>query len=138
MILDKLAMFADAQEPSTTANSDYYIDTLAKADAYSDAWFVVRVDTLAASANAAMTLTFELLTADNTGFTTNGATLITSGALAIAALAAGKFPIKCRIPPGVRRYLTAKITVAGGVPTTGKYDMFIVKDPEINNQLIYP
>jgi hypothetical protein len=140
MILDKLAVFADAQSTTTSAASTDVVDTLAAGDAYEGAWFVVRVDT-AFTATGAPTTVFQLQTATNEGFTTGAATLAQSDAYLVASLTAGKF-WAVRIPRGAKRYLRGYKSItnynaASIVLASCVYDMFITKDIDLEIQKRY-
>jgi len=134
MILDAYLLLADVQDSTVSAASDSYIDTIAAGDANVGDWFVCRVETACTAAGAA-TATFALQT-DSTSTFASATSLISSGAIGKASLTANTIVYKARIPSGVERYLRGYITIATGPLLTGTYDMFIVKDADINALLI--
>ena len=142
MILDKLAVFADAQSTTTSVASTDVIDTLAAGDSYEGAWFVVRVDTAFVAKNGAPATIFQLQTSPSSNFTDAGTTtLAQSASYLVAQLTAGKF-WAVRIPPGAKRYLRGYKYVsnysAGSIDiSTCAYDMFIVKDIPLQIQKRY-
>ena len=133
MYLDDLLKLADAQVSTVTAASTSYIDTLAAGDSYEGAWLYIRIDT-AVTASGSATVDFALQTDDDSTFP-SATTLISSGAIAKASLIIGK-EIKLRIPPGAQRYLRGYVTVASGPLLLGKWDMFIVKDVDIQSNVL--
>jgi hypothetical protein len=132
MYLDDLLKLADAQESTATVASTSYIDTLAKGDSYEGAWLYIRIDTAVDSAGGAGTVNFALETDSDSGFATNLKTLVSTGVIAEATLIKG-YEAKVRIPPGALRYLRGYVTIAGEALTAGKWDMYIVKDVDINS-----
>lgn len=135
MILDNLALLADALENTLSVASTSTIDTLAAGDAYVGAWFVARVDTAFTAGAGAPTATFQLQTSANENFSGGATTLINSSAYLAAALTAGKIFVG-RIPPGSLRYLRGYKVVDDGTSTkrfsAGKFDMYIVKDIDLD------
>lgn len=134
MILDKLALLSDAQNSTVSVASTDYIDTLAKGQAYDGCHFVVRVDTSFAS-QGTTTCTFQLQTSDETSFG-DSATLAASSAFVASQLTAGKF-WAVKIPStGVRRYIRGYKVMSentgGNYWTAAIYDMFIVKDIDVD------
>lgn len=134
MILDALAVFADAQTGTTSAASTDIMDLVESGDAFAHSWLVIRVDTAYTAVSGAPTNTFQLQTADDDDFISGvPVTLAQSAALVAANLAAGNIVWKCQIPPGLKRYLrvykSAGTTTAGNVIwSAGAYDAFIVSD----------
>lgn len=139
MILDSFLMMADAQESTVSVASTSYIDTIAAGDANVGDWFVVRVDTAFTIGAGAPTATFQLQTDDGTDFD-GGTTLAQSSAMLAAALTDDTIVWKVRIPDGVKRYIRGYMVVDSGEEakrfSAGTYDMFIVKDADINALLI--
>jgi len=132
MILDDLLKLADALETTVSSASTSYIDTQAGGDSYEGAFFYVRVDT-AVTSSGAPTVDFSLQTDDNTGFS-SATTLVATGDKLKAVLTAGT-TFKIRIPPIAERYIRGYITIGTADLTAGKFDMFIVKDVDIDGAL---
>ena len=128
MIIDALLMMADAQGSTVSAASTDYIDTLKAGDSYDGAWFVVRIDT-AVTASGGATVTFDLRTDASSGFGTD-TVLVSTGAIPKATLVAG-YTFAVKIPKGAARYLRGYATIATGPLLTGKWDMFIAKDVDL-------
>ncbi|NJO00395.1 MAG: hypothetical protein HC880_00765 [Bacteroidia bacterium] len=135
MILDNLALLADALENTLSVASTNTIDTLAAGDAYVGAWFVARVDTDFTAGAGAPTATFQLQTSASETFAGGAETLITSSAYVADSLTAGKIFVG-RIPPGALRYLRGYKVVDSGASnkrfSAGKFDMYIVKDIDLD------
>ena len=132
MILDKELIFSTAQEvTSGTVNSTDTVDMGAGGDAYNALWFVVQVDTAAATDGTNPTLNIKLQTsADNLSYTS----LYETGPLGRASLTAGT-EYKIRIPVGMQRYLKVvyEVTADGGSNfTAGKYTAFLTPDVQTN------
>jgi hypothetical protein len=136
MIMDAFLLMADAiTVGSSTAAvvSTDYVDTLANSDDYAGCWFVNRCATAILSGTAGATVTFKLQHCDTTvasAFTD----LVTSGAIDDAITIAG-YTNKIRIPTGAKRYLRGS-TITTEDTTSGTVDTFIVKDVDVNMQLI--
>lgn len=134
MILDALAVFADAQTGTTSAASTDIMDLLSYGDAFDHAWLVIRVDTAYTAVSGAPTNTFQIQTADNSDFISGApVTLAQSAAFVAADLTANKTVWKVQLPTGLKRYLrvykSAGTTTAGNVIwSAGAYDAFIVSD----------
>ncbi|EAW8182519.1 hypothetical protein HX52_09640, partial [Salmonella enterica] len=95
--------------------------------------FWATVDTTATAAGAA-TLNVQLQTSpDNSTWTT----IYDSGALALAALTAGKRLFSAKVPAGVQRYLRVNYSVGTGPLTAGAFTSGINLDVD-NNSPYYP
>lgn len=131
MILDDLAVFADAQTTTTNSASTDVVDTLAAGDAYVGDWFVARVDTAFVAGAGAPLTDFQLQTSTTEAFTAV-ITLAQSSGYLVASLTAGKF-WAVRIPLGAKRYLRgycnhSNYNGATAFLASCAYDMFITKD----------
>lgn len=138
MLLDKSLFMSDAQSTTTSVASTDYIDTLAAGNAYVGDWFVVRVDDAFVAKNGAPAIVFRLETDADSAFAADGVTLCQSSSFLVANLTADTIVYKCRIPSGAKRYLRGYKQItnysAGSIDVaSGSYDMFIVKDADINN-----
>jgi hypothetical protein len=130
LYMDRELIFSTAQEvTSTTANSTYTVDLGAGGDAYEALWFVVQVDTAAAStACSDPTLNIKLQTSDNG---TDYTSLYETGPLEKESLTAGT-EYKIRIPAGMKRYLKVVYEVSEDASfTAGKYTAFLTPDVNI-------
>ena len=143
MILDALAVFADAQSGTTSVASTDIIDTLAAGNSYEGCWFVFRVDTAFTQINTASRATIQLQTSSDSAWGGDGYTLVASVAFTTAQLAANKM-WAVRIPAGTKRYIRGYKSVSGtdanNAFSGGAWDMFIVKDfdVEINRRYMIP
>lgn len=139
MILDKLLMFSEKQAVTASAASTDVI-ALGPIDGPRrdigvgyPLEFLATVDTTATAAGAA-TLNVQLQTSpDNSTWTT----IYDSGALALAALTAGKRLFSAKVPAGVQRYLRVNYSVGTGPLTAGAFTSGINLDVD-NNSPYYP
>jgi hypothetical protein len=134
MILDKLLMFSEAQAVTASGASTDTID-LAPLDGTRrdigvgyplEFWAIV--NTTATAAGAA-TLNIQLQTSPDNSTWTN---IYDSGALALAALTAGKRLFSAKVPAGVQRYLRVNYSVATGPLTAGAFTSGINLDVDNN------
>lgn len=139
MILDKLLMFSEAQAVTASAASTDVIDlgpidgTRRDIGVGYPLEFFTNVTTTATAAGAA-TVNVQLQTSpDNSTWTT----IYDSGALALAALVAGKRVASVKVPSGVQRYLRVNYSVATGPLTAGAFTAGINLDVD-NNTPYYP
>lgn len=139
MILDKLLMFSEKQAITASAASTDVIDlgpidgTRRDIGVGYPLEFLAIVDTTA-TADGAATLNVQLQTSpDNSTWTT----IYDSGALALAALTAGKRLFSAKVPAGVQRYLRVNYTVGTGPLTAGAFTSGINLDVD-NNSPYYP
>lgn len=133
MMLDALAVFADAQADTLSAASTDVVDTLAAGDSYEGAWLNVRIDTAYAVITGSPTNTFQLQTAPDSTFNVGAVTLAQSAALLYTDMVANEYVWKVRIPPGAKRWLRVyKVTTTSGGSNyffnAGKFDAFITLD----------
>ena len=136
MIMDVYLLMSDSQNLTAVASataSTSYIDTVAAGDDYAGAWYVMNVETALTSATTSNTLTFALQSDSTTAFST-ATTHISSGALGSATMVAG-YTFKARIPTGLKRYIRVLMTPVSTV-STGIVSNFIVKDADVNMQLV--
>ncbi|HCM3756387.1 TPA: hypothetical protein N3H26_002953 [Salmonella enterica subsp. enterica serovar London] len=139
MILDKLLMFSEKQAITASAASTDVIDlgpidgTRRDIGVGYPLEFLAIVDTTA-TADGAATLNVQLQTSpDNSTWTT----IYDSGALALAALTAGKRLFSAKVPAGVQRYLRVNYTVGTGPLSAGAFTSGINLDVD-NNSPYYP
>ncbi len=130
MILDDYLKMSEAQAVTSSAASTSYIDTLAAGDSYEGAWLYILVDTTTDSAGDAAVITFSLQTDDNSSFS-SATTLVSSGEIVQATAVAG-YVYKVRIPAGAERYLRVYYSIATADLSAGKFDAYIVKDVQTN------
>jgi len=142
MFLDDLLKLADAQESTVSVASTSYIDTQAGGDSYEGAFMYVRIDTAYTASAGSPNARWKLETADDTAFSTNLTELVSTGTYLASALTAGT-EFKVRIPGRARRYIRGK-QVCEGFQTeisdsdkfsAGKFDIFIVKDTDLDRIL---
>lgn len=134
MILDKLLMFSDKQAVTATAASTDVID-LGPIDGSRrdigvgyplEFWALVNTT---ATASGAATVNVQLQTSpDNSTWTS----IYESGALALAALTAGKRIVSAKVPSGVQKYLRVNYTVSTGPLTAGAFTSGINLDVDNN------
>lgn len=134
MILDKLLMFSDKQAVTATAASTDVID-LGPIDGTRrdigvgyplEFWALVNTT---ATASGAATVNVQLQTSpDNSTWTS----IYESGALALAALIAGKRIVSAKVPSGVQKYLRVNYTVSTGPLTAGAFTSGINLDVDNN------
>lgn len=134
MILDKLLMFSDKQAVTATAASTDVID-LGPIDGTRrdigvgyplEFWALVNTT---ATASGAATVNVQLQTSpDNSTWTS----IYESGALALAALTAGKRIVSAKVPSGVQKYLRVNYTVSTGPLTAGAFTSGINLDVDNN------
>lgn len=136
MILDVLNLFSNNIAVTATADSDT-IDLGADRDLGVDTEIDVfmKVDTTLVAAGAA-TLDVTMVTATDSAFSQNVATLKDTGVVAKATLVQGYFLFKFKLPQVTRRYLKLTYTVATGPFTAGKVTAGLVKG--LQNNIQYP
>lgn len=131
MLKDALATFATAQAPTATGDtaSTDVLDQLVKSGAVGrEPWAIARIDTTATSGGAATLAAVLQDSADNSAW----ADLVVGPAIAVASLTAGKEILKVRVPIGTRRYLRFAWRIGTAVLTAGKFDAFLVDNPQVN------
>lgn len=136
MILDNYLVMSSSQNLTQVASataSTNYIDTIAAGDDYAGCWYVMNVETALTSATTSNTVTFALQSDSSSAFGT-ATTHISSGALGSATMVAG-YTFKARIPTGLKRYIRVLMTPVSTV-STGIVSNFIVKDADVNAQLV--
>lgn len=131
MLLDKFLEFSNSQTVTTTAVSTNDIDlgplsggnTQRDIGAGEELYLNVAV-TEGVTAAGAATVSFQLLTDDNTGFSSS-AIVFDSGAIGKAALSLGTI-LSFKLPAGnYERYLRGNYVVATGPLTAGKFSTYI-------------
>lgn len=132
MMYDKLNTFGTEQAVTSTAASTDIIDLGAVRDiGNGEPLELVILVTESATASGAATVTFDLQTDDNSGFS-SAATLASSGAIGKAALTAGTEVLRIEVPFDVERYLRVYYTVATGPLTAGKFTAFLAHSRQAN------
>jgi PPE-repeat protein len=133
MILDTQNEFSNSQAVTATAISTNQVDTdsdsiLKNLGGHEGVYLVLQVDE--AFAGTATTLTPELLS-DSVATLDGTPTVHASfGALATAALTAGKTVGVIALPFGdYERYVGVRYTVAGGTYTAGKVSAYLTRNP---------
>ncbi len=137
MILDYLNMFSQAQAVTATAPSTDVIDLgpLSGGNDVRDIGpgypveFMAQVASTAAAGGSA-TVTISLQTSKTSDFA-SAATLLQTGAIAVADLKAG-YRYVATVPHGVQRYLRVNYTVATGPLTAGAFTAGLLLDADAN------
>ena len=128
MMYDKLNTFGTDQAVTTTAPSTDVIDLGAVRDVGNgEPLELVILVTESVTASGSATVTFDLETDDNSGFS-SAAVLASSGAIGKAALTAGTEVLRITVPLNVERYLRINYTVATGPLTAGKFTAFLAHE----------
>lgn len=135
MIEDKQLMMSEGQTGITaTGDSTSYIDAGVKGDALdgSQLWWFCRVSTALTSANSTATVAVSLVTADDTGFSVNSTTLIsTAGVVITTSGTAGYVFVKAPVPVGLRRYTKTVYTIGVQSLTGGAFDSTLVANVDV-------
>lgn len=147
MMLDKANLFSNAQSIAAVASTvlgDYSVDLGASATdslgntvpsdlAKSMNELLVTITETVTSGGAA-TIDFQLVMADNAALTTNKVVLQTTGAIALATLAAGYKP-RLGMPQGgfTKRYLGIQYVIATATTTAGKVTAGLVPCGHVDN-----
>jgi len=124
MILDKALQLSKEQAVTASAASTNSVDQKAAGDAYEPVFVVATVDVDFATLTS---LTIGIQTATDSAFT-SPITVLSSGAIPVANLKAGKEVFKARLPHGLKRYVRAYYTVTGSNATAGKISLNMTKD----------
>jgi hypothetical protein len=136
LILDKNSQFSIDQAFTTVAThvSDTIVDTVKLGDAVNELYFECRVGSTGVTANSGSTLTVRLLASDNPDGVTTPDTLFESSALdAASGIAAGTLIALIRLPKNIaKRYMSVTYTVGTATLKTGKFNAYMVKDPQTN------
>jgi hypothetical protein len=128
MMYDKLNTFGTEQAVTATAASTDIIDLGAVRDiGNGEPLELVILCTETATASGSATVTFDLETDDNSGFS-SAVVLASSGAIGKAALTAGTEVLRVKVPLNVERYLRINYTVATGPLTAGKFTAFLAHE----------
>lgn len=145
MFLDASLILAETLTTTYSTASTSYVDTLARGETYEGAWFYCVVNTLFTVGGGAPYAKFQLQTSPATNFTDAGTVTLLASATKNAAANTAGLIYKARIPSGVRRYLRGyfqvtapnNLILASGNDTiyfaTASYDMYIVKDVDIDS-----
>lgn len=130
MIKDAFNTYSTLQAVTATADSTNTIDQLKAGDAYSSMWLRIKTDTAFAGGTS---LAVNLLTADDTAFSTNLTTIPILAATAVASLTADTLLAEIRIPLGMRRYHKLNYVVVGTM-TAGTINSELVTDVPTNRR----
>jgi hypothetical protein len=124
MIGDEQLTMSRAAAITATATSDI-IDTGKAGDAETSLWARVSVRE---KFTGLTSLKADVVTSDTEDYAVK-TVLLSSGVVALAALAAGAALVNARLPLGCKRYIRTEYTVAG-TGTGGSVDSLLVKDTE--------
>lgn len=127
MIQDMGLTMADKQAVTVTADSTYAIDAVAAGDPAKPLWWIVKVDTLFVTADAA-TLAVSLQTAAAASFAELPGMAV--AATAVANLTAGAILAKRQLPYGLLKNTKTVFTVGTGSFSAGKVSSFITDQPD--------
>ena len=128
MIIDKALQLSKEQAVTASAASTNYIDMKAAGGAYEPVFVVAQVDVNFATLTS---LTIGIQTATDSAFT-SPTTILSSGAIPVASLLAGKVVFQERLPMDTKRYVRAYYTVTGSNATAGKISLNMTKDVTID------
>lgn len=135
MFKDNQLLMSDGQTGITaTGDSTSYIDAGVKGDALdgSQLWWYVRTATTLTSANSTATVAVSLVTADDTAFSVNSTTLIsTVGVIITTSGVAGYVFVKAPVPVGLRRYTKTTYTIGTQSLTGGAFDSMLVQNTDV-------
>jgi len=132
MMYDKLLTFGTDQAVTATAASTDIIDLGAVRDiGNGEPLELVILVTETATSGGSSTVTIDLQTDDNSGFS-SAATLASSGAIAKASITAGTELLRVKVPLNVERYLRLYYTVATADLTAGKFTAFLALERQAN------
>lgn len=119
MLMDRQNLFSSAQAVTASAASTDIIDLGSSRDVGAgEALEVIVVVDASFTAGGAATLDVALQTDTSSGFG-SAVTLLSTGATALASLAAGSSIARFKVPRGTLRYLRLYYTVATGPMTAG-------------------
>lgn len=137
MILDSRTEFCDATALNTGAAGSYIIGNVVDLGATArdigngeELYLVVQVDTAGTSGGAA-TGQFNLVTDDNAALA-SPAVVVSSAAVAVASLTAGKTVLSVALPregTAYERYIGIQQVTGTAAFTAGKVNAFLTKDP---------
>ena len=135
-LFDAQLLFSDAQGPFNTGTnaSTNDIDLLVDRDVGKGRPLELLITVVTAVTGTNSTCDIRLVTDDNSSFS-SATVLWSTGALAVAALPAGKqFAVK--VPRGTERYLRVQYVVASANQDTGKFTAGLVTN--VDDQKTYP
>lgn len=132
MIDNDLKFSALQVATDATGASTNVIDMTKAGDAVAGAelYLVVRVGTKCASAGLGATLTIGIESDTDSGFATAKKEHL-KVAIAEALLTANTIVFKCKLPPGLQRYVRLYYTESGEAFTAGTLDAFLTPDVNI-------
>lgn len=138
-LIDVQALFSDEQVVTATAVSSNFYDTqLVKRNIGRIGQRIkITVDEAVTAAGAA-TVTFEIVSADNSDGTGNVTVLASSGAIGKAALTLGATGADFDIPDTNQRFVGTRYTVATGPLTAGRFTAAVVGQGGSGHQRTYP
>lgn len=132
MYTDKLALFSDAQAPTTgTTASTNVVDTGVAGRGIGSGepvWLVVQVVTTCTSGGSNTTQAVLQDSADNSSFST----VLSGVATAVASLVAGYNLLRVALPLGLRRYIRVAYVIATADLTAGAFDAYLTHDIQDN------
>jgi len=102
MLLDKLLELSNGQALTATALSDYSVSTgalLRDVGKGKQLYAVITIDTAVATADAAKTVTFSVVSDSTANLATSAVTMLATRAYTGAVLTAGREPIVIPLPP---------------------------------------
>lgn len=138
-LIDIQALFSDDQVVTATAVSSNAYETQAIKRNLGRLGQRIRFTVgEAALAAGAATVTFDVISADDSTLTTNVTVLASSGAIGKAALTLGAVPFDIDIPDSNQRYVGVRYTVATGPLTAGKFTAAVVGAGGSAHQRSYP
>lgn len=129
-ILDAFTQLSNAQAVTTSAASTNIIDLYSElGDAMEKgAWLRVGIQTaFTIPAAPSSTMTFTLMSADDTAFNTGAVTHVATSAIAGSTLVAGYEPLVIKLPKNMKRYVRLYYTM-GSTATAGNVDAHILSD----------
>lgn len=137
-LVDTQATFSDDQVVTVTAFGSNFYDTGAIKRNLGRNGSRIRFNASeAATAAGAATVTFEVVSADNSDGSGNTAVLASSAAIGKAALVAGAVPFDLPMPDTNQRYIGVRYTVGTGPLTAGKFTATVVGEGGSGHQRTY-
>ena len=128
MITDANTYLSNAQALTATAVSTEYYNCGAEGGGEPGAYLVVRVTQVF---NTLTTLTVDLQCHEDSAFSTGTRTIVSLGAIPLAALTVNTVLGAIRLPANHEQYLRAYYTVGGSNPSTGTISAFFTHDAPV-------
>lgn len=138
MIMDQQNLFSDAQAITASANSSNVIDTLPGGQntksGIGDGQDISLFALVGTSFATLTSMNIQLVSADDSGLSTNAIVHYDSGAIPVASLTAKARPVQLDLPYGkYRRYVGLKFVVNGSAATAGTITVGLVEDLQTLN-----